>query len=94
LGVGGTIAVPAAVVNAVANAFGVAVISALGDTRDVQRVRVRDGVATGAGAVVRHPDGSRTELTVDARVVVAGAGIESLALLLRPASGVPRSAAT
>jgi choline dehydrogenase-like flavoprotein len=60
----------------------------------VQRVRVRDGVATGVEAVVRHPAGSRTELTVDARVVVAGAGIESLALLLRSGIGVPRSAAT
>jgi choline dehydrogenase-like flavoprotein len=55
-----------------------------------ERVRVQDGRAVGVDAVVTHPDGSATALTVDAPlVVVAGGGIESPALLLRSGLGGP-----
>jgi choline dehydrogenase-like flavoprotein len=55
-----------------------------------RRVLVRDGEAVGVEAVVRHADGTTTELTVESRtVVVAAGGVESPALLLRSGLGGP-----
>ncbi len=57
---------------------------------DARRILVRGGAAAGVEAIVRHPDGTVTDLTVDApAVVVAGGGIESPALLLRSGIGGP-----
>ncbi len=54
------------------------------------RILTSDGRATGVAATVTHPDGTTTALTVDTpRVVVAGGGLCSPALLLRSGIGGP-----
>ncbi|HEX3510539.1 MAG TPA: FAD-dependent oxidoreductase [Solirubrobacteraceae bacterium] len=56
----------------------------------VERILTHDGRARGVVATVTAPDGSTTELTVNAPTVVAAAGsIESPALLLRSGIGGP-----
>jgi choline dehydrogenase-like flavoprotein len=55
-----------------------------------ERITVEGGRATGVDARVRHPDGSSTELRVEAPTVVAACGsVESPALLLRSRIGGP-----
>src|SRR3954451_22013667 len=54
------------------------------------RILVEDGHATGVEATVTQPDGSETQLTIDAPTVVVACGsVESPALLLRSGVGGP-----
>lgn len=54
------------------------------------RILTRDGRAAGVAATVTHTDGTTTALDIDApRVVVAGGGLGSPALLLRSGIGGP-----
>jgi choline dehydrogenase-like flavoprotein len=54
------------------------------------RILTEDGHATGVEATVTHPDGSTTQLTVQAPTVVVACGaVESPALLLRSGLGGP-----